>query len=60
MADESIPDGSPAPEVKTEVKVEDVKVAPIEPVAPPVLAGGSLFKKRKAPVGGGNRGGRRI
>ena len=60
ILDEPIPEGSPAPEVKTEVKVEDVKVAPIELVAPPVLAGGSLFKKRKAPVGGGNRGGRRI
>ncbi|KAI1795664.1 hypothetical protein LXA43DRAFT_1167173 [Ganoderma leucocontextum] len=57
LLDEPLPEGSSAPEVKTEVKAEEVKAETIEPAAP---AGGSLFKKRKAPVGGGNRGGRRI
>ncbi|KAM5540202.1 hypothetical protein V8D89_006021 [Ganoderma adspersum] len=60
LLDEPIPEGSPAPEVKTEVKAENVKAEPTEPAAPPAPAGNSLFKKRKAPVGGGNRGGRRI
>ncbi|PIL35893.1 hypothetical protein GSI_01553 [Ganoderma sinense ZZ0214-1] len=60
LVDEPIPDGSPASEVKAEVKTEDVKAEPVEPAAPPAKAGGSMFKKRKAPVGGGNRGGRRI
>ena len=50
------PRGPPEPEVKA----EEVKPEPLEPTAPPLPTGGSLFKKRKAPVGGGSRGGRRI
>ncbi|KAH9942473.1 uncharacterized protein BXZ73DRAFT_97882 [Epithele typhae] len=48
--------GPPEPEVKA----EEVKSEPLEPVAPPAPASGSLFKKRRAPAGGGSRGGRRI
>ncbi|RPD54732.1 hypothetical protein L226DRAFT_60976 [Lentinus tigrinus ALCF2SS1-7] len=55
LAHEPLPEEPPV-----EVKTEDVKSEPIEPAAPPPSTGGSLFKKRKAPVGGGSRGGRRF
>ena len=60
LVNEPIPQTSPAPEVKAEVKTEEVKAEPVEPAALPAPTGNSLFKKRKAPVGGGSRGGRRI
>ena len=60
LVDEPIPEASAAPEVKAEVKTEEVKAEPVEPAALPAPTGNSLFKKRKAPVGGGSRGGRRI
>ncbi|RDX47962.1 hypothetical protein OH76DRAFT_1326598, partial [Lentinus brumalis] len=45
-------------EPPTEVKTEEVKPEPVQAAVPSPPAGGSLFKKRRAPVGGGSRGGR--
>ena len=56
LANEPLPEEPPV-----EVKAEDVKAESVEPAAPPPPPSvGSLFKKRKAPVGGGSRGGRRF
>ncbi|TBU39617.1 hypothetical protein BD309DRAFT_1003626 [Dichomitus squalens] len=61
LEQEPLSHGEPAVEVKAEVKTEDVKAESIDSAAPSSApAGGSLFKKRKVPVGGGSRGGRRI
>ncbi|KAI0744214.1 hypothetical protein C8Q80DRAFT_1185602 [Daedaleopsis nitida] len=51
---------APIPTDPADVKAEEVKAEAVEPAVPPPTSSGSLFKKRKAPAGGGSRGGRRI
>ncbi|KAI0645926.1 hypothetical protein C8Q79DRAFT_927021 [Trametes meyenii] len=63
--EDSEPPNSPDNFAISDVKVENgqtpVKAEPLEAdVPPPSSSSGSLFKKRKVPVAGGSRGGRRF
>ncbi|KAI0355705.1 hypothetical protein OH77DRAFT_1424649 [Trametes cingulata] len=57
----SASEANSAPAVKVEESQVPVKSEALEAEAPPPApSGGSLFKKRKVPVAGGSRGGRRF